>query len=385
VVVGIFSPSFFNQDWLKKLGLKMPTTTEEFYKVLKAFKEKDPNGNGKADEIPLMGATDSWNTQAEPFLVSSFILDSGMYNKMKLLVDTKSGKVSSILDQTAYKEAMKYLARLYKEELYYNNSITQKNDQAKQLMAMDPAIIGVFPSGYPGIMIDSVAQNALWRAFTILPPLKGPNGYSSTPLSPAGLTPNRVVFTKALKNPELAARWVDSFYSYDFTSRKYWGAEGTDWRWAKPGETGLDGKPAVYKVLSKGNDVQNIHWGEGGINFNPAAYRFGLETTPGIDLGSPDGLEAMLLQVTAKIEPQVRKDVVILPTVKFTVPESEELQLLQVELERYSEQQRVAFETGAQDVEKGWAAYVKKLNDLGLQKFLAIQQKAYDRQYKAKK
>jgi putative aldouronate transport system substrate-binding protein len=35
------------------LGLPEPTTTTEFYNTLKAFKEKDPNGNGKADEIPL--------------------------------------------------------------------------------------------------------------------------------------------------------------------------------------------------------------------------------------------------------------------------------------------------------------------------------------------
>ena len=35
----------------------MPTTTEEFRAVLKAFVEGDPNGNGKADEIGLTGAT----------------------------------------------------------------------------------------------------------------------------------------------------------------------------------------------------------------------------------------------------------------------------------------------------------------------------------------
>ncbi len=44
------------KPWLDKLGLKMPTTTDEFYEVLKAFKTKDPNGNGKADEIPLSGS-----------------------------------------------------------------------------------------------------------------------------------------------------------------------------------------------------------------------------------------------------------------------------------------------------------------------------------------
>ena len=40
-----------NNDWLERLGLEMPTTTDEFYEVLLAFKNSDPNGNGDADEI----------------------------------------------------------------------------------------------------------------------------------------------------------------------------------------------------------------------------------------------------------------------------------------------------------------------------------------------
>lgn len=42
-----------NVEWLEKLYFDMPTTTEELKEVLIAFKTKDPNGNGKADEIPL--------------------------------------------------------------------------------------------------------------------------------------------------------------------------------------------------------------------------------------------------------------------------------------------------------------------------------------------
>ena len=43
------------QDWLDSLGLKMPTTQEEFVEVLRAFKNDDPNGNGVADEIATGG------------------------------------------------------------------------------------------------------------------------------------------------------------------------------------------------------------------------------------------------------------------------------------------------------------------------------------------
>ncbi len=41
------------QDWLDKLNLKTPTTLDEWQAMLKAFKERDPNGNARPDELPL--------------------------------------------------------------------------------------------------------------------------------------------------------------------------------------------------------------------------------------------------------------------------------------------------------------------------------------------
>lgn len=48
---------FINKAWLDRLGLEIPTTVDEWYEVLKAFKEQDANGNGDPnDEIPLTAA-----------------------------------------------------------------------------------------------------------------------------------------------------------------------------------------------------------------------------------------------------------------------------------------------------------------------------------------
>lgn len=44
---------FINKQWLDNLELEVPETMDEFEDVLRAFKERDPNGNGQADEIPL--------------------------------------------------------------------------------------------------------------------------------------------------------------------------------------------------------------------------------------------------------------------------------------------------------------------------------------------
>ncbi len=44
---------FIRQDWLDKLGLKMPTTMEELKAVAAAFTNNDPDGNGKNDTYGL--------------------------------------------------------------------------------------------------------------------------------------------------------------------------------------------------------------------------------------------------------------------------------------------------------------------------------------------
>jgi putative aldouronate transport system substrate-binding protein len=41
------------KDWLDRLGLQVPETIDDWYNVLKAFKEKDPTGNGTKGIVPF--------------------------------------------------------------------------------------------------------------------------------------------------------------------------------------------------------------------------------------------------------------------------------------------------------------------------------------------
>ncbi|MBD2843818.1 extracellular solute-binding protein [Paenibacillus sp. IB182496] len=43
-----------NRQWMENLGLEAPQTLDEFYNVLKAFKEDDPDGNGKDDTYGIV-------------------------------------------------------------------------------------------------------------------------------------------------------------------------------------------------------------------------------------------------------------------------------------------------------------------------------------------
>lgn len=42
------------KDWLDKVGLELPKTTEDLYEIAKAFTEQDPDGNGVADTYGLI-------------------------------------------------------------------------------------------------------------------------------------------------------------------------------------------------------------------------------------------------------------------------------------------------------------------------------------------
>jgi len=64
---------WINQKYLDALRIGVPTTTEEFYQYLVAVRDRDPNGNGQRDEVPLMSSRTGWNAGIESFLMNSFI------------------------------------------------------------------------------------------------------------------------------------------------------------------------------------------------------------------------------------------------------------------------------------------------------------------------
>ncbi len=105
-----------NKTWLDKLGLKAPTTVDELENVLKAFKEKDPNGNGKADELPVIGTNKSLNLNLlDPFM------EADPYDTNFVL---ESGKPVYKYATAGYKEGVKWLNKLYKEGLIDTEAFT---------------------------------------------------------------------------------------------------------------------------------------------------------------------------------------------------------------------------------------------------------------------
>lgn len=378
---------WINKKYLDQMGVAVPTTTQEFYDVCKKFKQFKPDGIAIAGTAQGKG----WFSSFQDFLMGSFMLAPPASPTLNVYDDTavtRDGKVVCTATDERYKKCMEYLNSLYKIGAIYDGDFTQTQEQLKTIINQADEPVLCFPEGTISDYIDSSSNNKLYRDYIAMAPLKGPDGTQlTTNFKYNG--DDSFIITKKCKNPEAALRWVDFFYSPTGDLSSQYGAdEGKDWVLNPPGEVGLNGKPALYKILNPYSpDTQNHDWQDIGIRVAPSDYRLGEATDPKIDPYSPGGLEKLLYEDTKKLyEPygqDVQKsDLDILPTLKLTDEESSNVSTIAVEVSKVINETSVAFITGSKNIDKNWDSFQKDLEKAGLKKLLATYQKAYDRQIK---
>ena len=199
------------KDWLDKLGLSMPANTDELYTVLKAFKEKDPNGNGKADEIPFSGYLGDNAAFGIGNIVSAFDVFYDFY--------VKDGKIVHGMTQPEMKEALTYLRKLYKEGLIDLDYLTHDLDtyDSKIMNNRTGFYYGVQPSKYYASMNDGT------RSLVAVPYFEGK---CHNPIYMMGIAGGETAITTECDNPAGAAKWLDFFYSEDGVIASNYGVEG---------------------------------------------------------------------------------------------------------------------------------------------------------------
>ena len=157
---------FINKKWLDTLGLEVPTTTEEFYQVLKAFKEGDPNGNGVADEIPWSYLNDHTVLGNMSYFGAFGVVDDTENHLM-----IKDSKPLFVPTSDGYKEGLKLLQKLYSEGLLDQETYTQSRKEFISKGKTEDTTLGVF-----SIWLDEnmVGAEKAKSDYVMLPPLDGP-------------------------------------------------------------------------------------------------------------------------------------------------------------------------------------------------------------------
>jgi putative aldouronate transport system substrate-binding protein len=116
------------QDWLDKLGLKVPQNVQELEAVLRAFRDRDPNGNGRRDEIPWFNG----HPEEVYRLVTLWgARSSGSSTYFDFFV--KDGQVRHPFAEPEFREAIKNVARWYAEGLIDKEIFTRKSRAREQL------------------------------------------------------------------------------------------------------------------------------------------------------------------------------------------------------------------------------------------------------------
>lgn len=370
---------WINTEWLDNLGLKMPTTTDELYKVLKAFKEKDANGNGDPnDEIPLSTVTSGAGTQIDGFLMNPFQLTP---ENKKLYIDDGNVTYAPVKDE--YKEGLKYLRQLYEEGLLNPESFTQdKNNQVNVNESGEECVIGAFLAQRPGYACDltTIPNSRKWEQYQSVPPLTGPSGQCIAAWDPYIMFQTGMTFiSSTCSNPEAAFRLIDYLATEEGSMRSALGIEGVHWNTAKEGELGLDGKQASY--TRSDSDTTNQTWGQ----------LVGLVRLPEMVIGETTNQNPyaedvkplagrQLVMYNASLEHEKVKQPLesVMPDLYMSEENAAEMSLLSTTITDTQKEMLVQFITGVKDIDKEWESYKMSLENVGLSRYLELLQEAYD-------
>lgn len=362
---------WMNMDFLSNFGLEVPTTTEAFYQVLKAFKDQDANGNGIGDEIPLLPAN---TANLMGYLMNAFLYCNPGNNYYTLT----DGTVGVSYTEDAFREGLRYMHKLCAEGLLSPLTFTQTGDQLKQTVGGDGVTptVGCFINFSTSMSLNNYATNPFTPQYVAIAPLSGPEGVRLTEYTPTLAQPQWHI-TSYCQNPELAFRVGDLLTSEEAFLRGRIGEPEKHWQYAPPGlPSFFEGRDAKFTFVSIWNETQNSMW-----RLNIPGF-----TVDDLDLRHFDGDPVNATYTCALSWPEYSQCIpakgAYLSTLIFTPDEVDAINEIQSTLLSFVNESIARFITGDLDIESDWDAFLGELDAIELQTFLEISQAAYDRMTK---
>ena len=365
---------WINTEWLDYLKLDMPTDIDSLYKVLVAFRDGDPNQNGKKDEIPLYGGQEAGlGADVVNWLVNMFLY----FNDRKTFMVDDDGQLYAPFITDEYREAMKFLNKLMDEKLMLDAVFNARHAELK--------LVNTPNSGVPiaGIFTGHLTLHANCDS----PVLKQ---YKPLPLwSNAVFNDNNcfmtTFITNSCKNPDAAFELLMTLYTEDGSRRLRYGEYGVNWTDADPGSKSSMGLDADFKLIRDPMLEQNTClWSSASCSLNVNSEGESAQLTDQETAG-----EVLRAQMHAesrknydaaaeKYNPDAKY---ICPTLVYTEEEKADIEHQQTAVGDYFRKSRTDFALGNLDPnsDTDWKTYVDTVWELGLQDWLDTAQVAYDR------
>ena len=377
---------YINRSWLAKLGLQEPRTTDELRSVLIAFRDKDPNGNGRQDEIGVFG----WYGGGYGQNVIMALINSFVYYPGILALDASGNNVITPVTDAGFRRGLQYLNGLFRDKLLDASTFTVDEQTFRATLNANPMVVGLTTMGSNSNFQGAATVNdhPNYRAMApIMGPLSSANcpGYSPYSIQNAS---NMTFITNKAKNVDLAVKVMDSFYEPTLTIITRFGEENVHWTrdpailatdtnayvslglypkltmsivkdiWGKPANAHWNNATPRYASLEMGNTIGNLE-----SRFNP-------------DL--PSSMQnAYNYQLNVPRHPQY-----ILPSLFWTTAEATANAQITPNINTYVNQSIAEFTIGTRDINNDtvWNAYLTELNNMGMQQYLQTAQTAFNRQ-----
>ena len=346
------SSPYINGRWLKNVGMDMPTTTEEFEAVLKAFKEQDANGNGDPnDEIPF--SADPNNKHIES-MTGWFGLPMG-----KSGIGILDDEVVFAGASSTYREFLSWFNSLYEQglidlEIFTQDSSTWEGKGNRDLYGVSIA----YGSGeFSGIVLEGGEKSE----FDVLPVLntdkggmwmRDTNGFS--------VYRTQAVITDNAEHPEVICRWFDNAFQLENGIGCNRGPVGTVVFKEDDGYRAID-----VKTLSE-EDQEKFSWGnlwpQSLPKYMPSGFKY-IEDHPTYN-------EKKVMEDT--YEPYLTKTTI--PSFWIPLDKIDRYSDIAIALTDYFNQRQAMFISGEMDIDDDaqWQSYVDGLYALGLEDWMDV-------------
>lgn len=353
------------RDWMNKFKLKDPKNLDEFYTLLKYFRDNDPNGNGKKDEIPYTSSYGCLGLEGLGYLFDCHLTGQtggGFYWD-------KDGKVVYSWITKNFYELLKTAAKWYKEGLI-NPTPVQWNEWAQIQKALATGI-GCFEltatAGPDFLNAEAKVgdPDAWYEPLSVMESIYG----NKTAHPQAQASSGFWAVTKDCKNPQLAVKFLDYVsYSMEGIKLQWYGVEGVHYKM-------VNGKMELTDYIKNDKDGTYQVANDGGLkgSFPTVQLR---EVMFGEQASRGDRERQLALKNEKELAPFVIKPY---PNLMATSDEAKKINNTMPDIITYRDEMVVKIFLGELNIDDVWDQYVSKIKSLGIDEIIKVKEAQLDR------
>ena len=357
---------FVNQVWLDNLDLDAPVTTEDYVDMLVAFRDNDANGNGDPDDETPFECNGYTICNSYGDLMGSFGVLNADKDNPYVIID---GKVTYEVVTEKYKEALKYIRRLWEEDLMGIETYTQDWDTyLSKFQNADGDIMVGSMCGY--LSWDAIDQDLALETYTCIEPLVGPDGTQYWRYYPKGAEDAHLFhMTDKCEYPEVLMRVMDTWNTEYYAYSAMRGVEGVHWEYTDDGH--------IKKINYTTDELAADPFLNAGLTTSwKGPWSVTIDTfSKEIELSVQD---ADRLERCNMYKPFLQDISTVYPAFTFVNDEDNEtLSIIENDIKAYVQRMEADFVMNG-NIDERWDEFVAEIEKMGLSEALAIRQAAID-------